>query len=165
MNIHRMAPPALFAGLCERFRNTTTFERSQMMAYKRTTRKRRVSGIKRTARRTASTRRGRVKVWTRGEISRLRKCYRNTTNGDIAKILGRSVASVRAKAGALNLKKNKNFLSICAKSAGNGGASAKPRGRRTSSRRRVSSTRRRTASRRSAPRTRRAKSRRRAYRR
>ena len=82
------------------------------MAYKRTTRKRKVSGVKPTVRRRkAANGRGtvRVKVWAASEISKLRKCYRNTTNGEIAKILGRSVASVRAKAGALSLKKNKNL--------------------------------------------------------
>ena len=126
--------------LVEHFRNTTIFERSQVMAYKRTSPRRKVSGVKTTVRsRRASNGRGtvRVKVWATSEISKLRKCYRNTTNGEIAKILGRSVASVRAKAGALSLKKNKNFLSICAKSAGNGGLRKAPK-RVTRQRRSVS---------------------------
>ncbi len=74
-------------------------------------------------RRAAATGRGTVKVksWSTSEISKLRKCYRNTTNSSIAKTFGRTVASVRAKAGALNLKKNKNFLSLVAKTAGTGG--------------------------------------------
>lgn len=94
------------------------------MAYKRTSSKRKVSGVKAIVRRRRAANGSgtvRVKVWAASEISKLRKCYRNTTNGEIAKILGRSVASVRAKAGALSLKKNSNFLSMCAKSAGNGG--------------------------------------------
>lgn len=74
-------------------------------------------------RRASATGRGTVKVkaWTKAEISKLRSCYRNTTNTAIAKSFGRTVASVRAKAGALNLKKNKNFLSMVAKTAGTGG--------------------------------------------
>ena len=63
-------------------------------------------------RRASATGRGTVKVkaWTKSEISKLRACYRNTTNTAIAKTFGRTVASVRAKAGALSLKKNKNFI-------------------------------------------------------
>lgn len=117
------------------------------MAYKRTSRRHKATGVKTTVRRRrAANGRGtvRVKVWSTSEISKLRKVYRNTTNGSIAKILGRSVASVRAKAGALSLKKNKNFLSMCAKSAGTGGFGKKAT-KRTSRRktvRRASSTRR-----------------------
>jgi len=66
-------------------------------------------------------RRARVKSWTAREITILRKQYRNWTNGMIAKSLNRSVASVRAKAGALNLRKSANFLSVVAKTAGSGG--------------------------------------------
>ncbi len=103
------------------------------MAFRKTTRGRKSTAKRTMSRRTATprattrrsaTKRGaivRVKVWSASEISMLRKNYRNTTNGKIAKSLGRTVASVRAKAGALNLKKNKNFLSMVAKTAGNGG--------------------------------------------
>lgn len=117
------------------------------MAYKRTSRRHKATGVKTTVRRRrAANGRGtvRVKVWSTSEISKLRKVYRNTTNGSIAKILGRSVASVRAKAGALSLKKNSNFLSVCAKSAGTGGLgkATKKVSRRRKSVRRAGSTRR-----------------------
>ncbi len=134
------------------------------MAYKRTVRRRKATGVKTTVRRRrAANGRGtvRVKVWSASEIAKLRKVYRNTTNGSIAKILGRSVASVRAKAGALSLKKNKNFLSMCAKSAGSGGfgKTTKRASRRRRSVRRVGSTRRvkRSTARRSPSRRRRSR--------
>ncbi|MCH9031152.1 MAG: hypothetical protein IIB00_02690 [candidate division Zixibacteria bacterium] len=91
------------------------------MAYRKTTRRRTTSGRRTTTTARKATNHGRVKVWSAGEVSLLRKHYRNTTNEVIAKSLGRSVASVRAKAGALSLRKNANFLSIVAKSAGTGG--------------------------------------------
>ena len=98
------------------------------MAFRKTT-ARRKPAAKRNATPRATTRRSatkrgatvRVKVWSASEVSKLRKSYKNTTNTRIAKSLGRTIASVRAKAGSLNLKKNKNFLSMVAKTAGNGG--------------------------------------------
>ena len=91
------------------------------MAYRKTTRRRTTTGRRTTTTARRATNRGRVKVWSAGEVSLLRKHYRNTTNEVIAKSLGRSIASVRAKAGALSLRKNANFLSVVAKSAGTGG--------------------------------------------
>ena len=98
------------------------------MAFRKSTRGRRTvakrNATPRATTRRSATKRGatvRVKVWSASEISMLRKNYKNTTNTRIAKSLGRTVASVRAKAGSLSLKKNKNFLSMVAKTAGNGG--------------------------------------------
>jgi len=135
------------------------------MAFRKTTRGRKSTAKRTMSRRTATprattrrsaTKRGatvRVKVWSASEISMLRKNYRNTTNSKIAKSLGRTVASVRAKAGALNLKKNKNFLSMVAKTAGNGGMKTrKSMARKASSRKSVArrGSARRTATRRSS---------------
>lgn len=109
------------------------------MAFTRKSSKRRATSAKKTVRRVTSYRRagtGRVKVWSASEISKLRKSYRNTTNSQIAKSLGRTVASVRAKAGALSLKKNKNFLSLVAKTAGVGGWKKNARKATPASRRR-----------------------------
>lgn len=101
-------------------------------------------------RRASATGRGTVKVkaWTRSEISKLRSCYRSATNSSIAKTFDRTVASVRAKAGSLNLKKNKNFLSMVAKTAGSGGWGKKRIVRKATSRKfgtRRATTRRATA--------------------
>ena len=46
-------------------------------------------------------------VWTKAEVSTLRKMYRNTPNAEIAKKLGKTVGSVAAKARSLGLKKAK----------------------------------------------------------
>ncbi len=100
------------------------------MAFRRTTRGRKATGAKKTSWGKKTTfggkkgvfgRNSRVKTWSATEIAFLRKEYRTCTNGQLAKKLGRSVASVRAKAGALNLNKSSNFLSMVARTAGNGG--------------------------------------------
>lgn len=129
------------------------------MAYRRSTKNtaRSAAGWTKTSFRRSNGRKGsvRVKAWSSSEISALRKCYKNTTNSQIAKQFGRTVASVRAKAGQLNLKKNKNFLSECAKTAKRGTSrrnsrswSAKSSSRRTVARR--ASSRRRSTARRSS---------------
>ena len=46
-------------------------------------------------------------VWTKAEIATLRKMYRKTPNAEIAKMLGKTVGSVAAKARSLGLKKAK----------------------------------------------------------
>ncbi|MBN4056808.1 hypothetical protein JYU19_00700 [bacterium AH-315-J21] len=132
------------------------------MAFRKTT-ARRKPAAKRNATPRATTRRSatkrgatvRVKVWSASEISQLRKKYRNTTNTKIAKSLGRTVASVRAKAGSLSLKKNKNFLSMVAKTAGNGGMKTRKSTARKTVARKASSMRgkatKRTAAKRNAP--------------
>ncbi len=134
------------------------------MAFRKTTRGRKTvakrNATPRATTRRSATKRGatvRVKVWSASEISMLRKNYRNTTNTRIAKSLGRTVASVRAKAGSLSLKKNKNFLSMVAKTAGTGGMrTRKTTARKASSARRASmkrtASKRRTSTRKTATR-------------
>lgn len=138
-------------------RKTTTRKASPRRATTRRASSAKSWSAKKTAgatyRRASATGRGTVKVkaWTPAEISKLRNCYRNTTNTQIAKSFGRTVASVRAKAGALSLKKNKNFLSMVAKTAGTGGWAKKSTMRKASSARK-SAPRRKPATRRASAR-------------
>lgn len=137
------------------------------MAFRRSRRTRRAANSSATTRRQSFRRsaahgRGsvRVRVWTPSEISELRRCYKNTTNAQIARSFGRTVASVRAKANQLSLKKSRTFLSDVAKTAGHGGWNASGR---TSRYGRTAGSRRRTATRRASGRrstSRRASSRR-----
>jgi hypothetical protein len=48
--------------------------------------------------------------WTRGEIATLRRLYRNQSNAEIAKVLGRKVASVVFKGHRLGLSKGARRL-------------------------------------------------------
>ncbi|HUU68750.1 MAG TPA: hypothetical protein VM186_04460 [Planctomycetota bacterium] len=48
--------------------------------------------------------------WSKEEIRELKKIYRNCSNANVAKELGRSEGSVSAKARALGLTKSKKYL-------------------------------------------------------
>jgi hypothetical protein len=51
-----------------------------------------------------------AKQWTKDEVKHLKKMYRNASTAYVAKELGRSVSSVKAKASSLNLTKTKKYL-------------------------------------------------------
>ena len=126
------------------------------MAYRRSTKNnmRSAAGWTKTSFRRSNGRKGsvRVKAWSRTEISALRKCYKNTTNSQIAKQFGRTVASVRAKAGQLNLKKNGTSRRTSRRGYSAKSSSRRSVARRASSRRR-STTRRANSSRRATKRS------------
>ena len=48
--------------------------------------------------------------WSKEEIKKLKKIFKNQSTKDAAKELGRSFASVQAKASELNLSKTKKYL-------------------------------------------------------
>lgn len=50
------------------------------------------------------------KEWTRDEVKKLKKLFRNSSTADVAKELGRSTSSVQSKATQLGLKKTKKYL-------------------------------------------------------
>lgn len=50
------------------------------------------------------------KPWTKNEIRKLKKIFRNRSNKDAAKELNRGVDSVRIKANRMGLKKTKKYL-------------------------------------------------------
>jgi len=52
----------------------------------------------------------RGKPWTKEEIKKLRKIFRNMTNKEVAKAMGRGVDPVRIKGNRLGLKKTKKHL-------------------------------------------------------
>ena len=59
------------------------------------------------ARRNKSTVSGR---WSKEEVRALKKIFRNRSTAEVAKELGRSAASVQAKASGLGLRKTKKYL-------------------------------------------------------
>ena len=48
--------------------------------------------------------------WSKDEVKLLKKTFRSMSNREVAEQLGRSVASVSAKASALGLRKTKKYL-------------------------------------------------------
>lgn len=53
-------------------------------------------------------------AWSKDEVKRLKRMFRNMRTTEVARALGRSVASVQSKATALGLTKTKKYLkSIC----------------------------------------------------
>jgi len=48
--------------------------------------------------------------WNKEEIRQLKKLYRNTSNKEVAKALGRTPAAVKGKAADLGLTKTKKYL-------------------------------------------------------
>ncbi len=62
-------------------------------------------------------RRKAVKLWTRGELSTLKKEYPKTDTKKLAKKLGRTLEAVRFQAKKLRLKKTKNYMQSLYKAA------------------------------------------------
>ena len=48
--------------------------------------------------------------WSKDDLKVLKQIFRNMSTADVAKKLGRSVASVQNKAGALGLTKTRKYL-------------------------------------------------------
>ncbi len=48
--------------------------------------------------------------WSKEEVKRLKKLFRNAKSSDVAAKLGRSVASMQSKASELGLRKTKKHL-------------------------------------------------------
>jgi hypothetical protein len=61
-------------------------------------------------------RKTRTGAWAKDEVKQLRKIFRNSATADVARELGRSLASVQAKATALGLTKTKTYLRFLGRS-------------------------------------------------
>ena len=48
--------------------------------------------------------------WSRQEVAQLRRIFRNISNDEVAKQLGRSVTSVQNKAFQLGLRKSRKYM-------------------------------------------------------
>jgi len=57
-----------------------------------------------------TTRRGGQGLWTKAEVSTLRKMFPSNPTAKIAKKLGRKTDAVKKKASRLGLKKSKSYL-------------------------------------------------------
>ena len=53
---------------------------------------------------------GTTKTWTREDVRALKKIFRNSSNSEVATILGRTPKAVERKAAKLGLKKTKKYL-------------------------------------------------------
>ncbi|ODS31113.1 MAG: hypothetical protein SCARUB_03759 [Candidatus Scalindua rubra] len=58
-----------------------------------------------------------VKLWTKGELSKLKKEYPKTDTKALAKKLGRTLEAVRFQAKKLRLKKTKSYMQSLYKAA------------------------------------------------
>lgn len=79
---------------------------------KTTAKKRRKKSKKSSKKKSARKRKGGkvVGAWTKDDIKKLRKMYKNTLTADVAKELKRGEDAVKKKAARLGLKKNKTYL-------------------------------------------------------
>jgi hypothetical protein len=81
------------------------------MAAKKTAKKKAKKTVKKTARKKA------VKLWTKAEVSTLKKEYPNTDTQQLAKKLKRTLEAVRFQAKKNGLKKTKSYMQSLYKAA------------------------------------------------
>ncbi len=100
------------------------------MAAKKTAKKKAKKTVKKTARKKA------VKLWTKAELSTLKKEYPKTDTQKLAKKLKRTLEAVRFQAKKHGLKKTKSYMQSLYKAASKPAAKKKATKKKVSKRRR-----------------------------